>query len=315
MLMRSLGEQMHSIATSPRERALAALRLVGAFDGIGQYAPAMEWIQTAVREPGLPDDARRLLRANLANAHYSLCNLVEAGAVAKEVIEEFESYAPLTRADRAAQVLAWYVLGHSHRRAMADDAASRPALAAKALQPLTTAATLADSMGREFGDPSYLGIANTCRGGVIEAEVEGGRRPAMDGLREVVDRLAEVVDVATAPKGDLLESWGWWAVFGCNIAQRHLVGDEQERFLAILTNKASEIAERQGKWCMQEQIFSIEFLRRFGENAIEGHDPWLFDIDDLRTLIGAMGRFRHFRAIGWAILARARIVGWQGGLT
>ncbi len=37
-------------------------------------------------------------------------------------------------------------------------------------------------------------------------------------------------------------------------------------------------------------------------------DAWLLDDEDLRTLVGTMGRFPGFRPVGWRILERATVV-------
>ena len=66
---------------------------------------------------------------------------------------------------------------------------------------------------------SYGGVANTCRGGIIEVDVILGRHDARAALARVVDGLTPVVNVNKVSKGDWLESYGWWCIFGCNICK------------------------------------------------------------------------------------------------
>ena len=94
---------------------------------------------------------------------------------------------------------------------------------------------------------------------------------------------------------------------GCNIALRGLSGPELHRYMAIFSNKASEIAERTENWSIRERAFTFEYLRRQRMNETLGTAPdWLLDDDDVRTVAGTMGRFPSFRETGWRILETAR---------
>ncbi|MCP4836050.1 MAG: hypothetical protein GY895_14945 [Phycisphaera sp.] len=107
---------------------------------------------------------------------------------------------------------------------------------------------------------------------------------------------------------DLLECRGWWAIFGCNIALRHFDGDEMHRHMAILTNKALEIAERIGNWGLRERAFTLEhFRRQRAEDPTKDDHEWILDEEEVRTITGTMGRFPGFRRVGWHILESSRI--------
>ena len=69
---------------------------------------------------------------------------------------------------------------------------------------------------------SYEGVARTCRGGIMEAEVVLGLRDARSVIAEINDGLNDVIDLTTIESGDMLESYGWWCIFGCNISIRHI---------------------------------------------------------------------------------------------
>jgi len=312
--MLSLGRQMSAVARTPRERASAAWRLAGGFEGLGMYVRALEWMQVATREHELPSESLRVLRSNLAACHYALGNLVEAIGVASTVLAELEEVNCSDRRDRSAQALALHVQGNSLRRVISIDPGRAVDRAAKARGPLARAVELFGAMAADFGDISYAGVANTCRGALLEVDVELGALAATDAIAQIISGLAALTEVESHPKGDMLESWGWWAIFGCNIAQRHLSGEERERALAVLSNKAAEIADRQGNWSLREQVFSLEFVERMrnGSEASAQGSPWILDAEDLRNLVGTMGRFPHFRETGWEILSKAHVVGMTG---
>jgi hypothetical protein len=80
--------------------------------------------------------------------------------------------------------------------------------------------------------------------------------------------------------------------------------------MAILTNKAIDIAERTDSWPLRERALTLEHARRERDAPdADGEDPWIVDEEDVRTIAGAMGRFPSFRETGWRILASARVVG------
>src|SRR5690606_24923330 len=116
----------------------------------------------------------------------------------------------------------------------------------------------------------------------------------LDAVSEVDERLGAI----------MLESYGWWCIFGCNMVLRHVSdGEEAQRHMAILTNKADEIAQRLGNWALRERVFTMEYLRRrHGADASIDLGEWVIDREDIQTIAGAMGRFARFREIAWRIL-------------
>jgi len=157
---------------------------------------------------------------------------------------------------------------------------------------------------------SYGGIANTCRGGIIEVDVILGRHDARAALARVVDGLTPVVNVDKVAKGDWLESYGWWCIFGCNIVLRH-ISDEKDlqRYMALFTNKADEIADRLDHWAMRERVFSMQFEGRNRLVGWTGQDiPVVIDRDDIRLITGTMGRFPQFKETGWSLLNTGNVV-------
>jgi hypothetical protein len=92
---------------------------------------------------------------------------------------------------------------------------------------------------------------------------------------------------------------------------RGLSADEVDRAVAICTMKGHEIADRLGNWAMRQQLFMLEHRRRqrSAGAAIGLEDEWLIDAEELRDILGSIGRFDQFRRTGWDILRSATIVG------
>ena len=79
--------------------------------------------------------------------------------------------------------------------------------------------------------------------------------------------------------------------------------------MAVLTNKADEIADRLDNWAMRERVFTMQYTRWERAMISTGFDiPCVIDSDDVRVIAGTMGRFPTFRDTGWRILQSAQIV-------
>ncbi len=290
-------------------RARALNRMSGAHDGMGRYVRSLECLREALDERPLPAALRLMLHVNLANAHYALWNVVEARATAGEIVARFEAVPPDGRLERVAQAFATMVRGQCARRMMEREPERAHAHARAAKADLVRAGTLLGTLAREFGDESYGGVANTCRGALLEVECVLGERDPADAVATITEALGNAEDPLIAPPGDWLESWGWWAIFGCNVAIRHLEDPGFHRAMAIFTNKAVEIADRLGNWSLRERAFTLEHVRRRRLARTSGFDAeWVLDEEDVRTLAGTMGRFPAFRDVGWRILAEAKVI-------
>ena len=248
-----------------------------------------------------------MLEVNLANAHYALWHLVEACSVANSLVERFQSRPAETRSERVVQAFGHYVRGQSERRLIETDPLSGNSHAQRAREDLQIALTSYSALAKEFDDASYAGIANTCTGAIFECDAALGVMDPLRAAEALSAGLDQVVDVVNYPPGDWLESYGWWAIFGCNVVLRGLSGPEMHRHMAVFSNKTAEIAERMENWSMRERAFTFEHLRRQRMNESLGYaTEWLLDDDDVRTVTGTMGRFPSFRETGWRILESAR---------
>ena len=304
------GAMLLRAAATPAERARALNRISGGHDGLGRHGKSLECIREALALAPLTPGLELMLRVNLCGAHYALWHVTEARAAARELVEQFEARPPEGRLERVAQAFALMYRGQCARRSIAamPDAARRSAAEARA--DLERAGTLFSKLAREFGDDSYGGVANTCRGALMEVDCTLGTLDPVDAVATITEALGGVEDPQLAPPGDWLESYGWWCIFGCNIAVRHLQDPQFHRAMAVFTNKAVEIADRLDNWSLRERAFSLEQARRDRLQKSTGFDAeWVLDEDEVRTITGTMGRFPSFRETGWRILTEARIVG------
>ena len=305
--MTELSRALFLAAHTGSERATAANRLAGAYDGLGRYTKALAALQRGLAEPGVPSHVRMMLEVNLANAHYALWHLVEACSVANSLVERFQSRPAETRSERVVEAFGHYVRGQSERRLIETDPLSGNSHAQRAREDLQIALTSYSALAKEFDDASYAGIANTCTGAIFECDAALGVMDPLRAAEALSAGLDQVVDVVNYPPGDWLESYGWWAIFGCNVVLRGLSGPEMHRHMAVFSNKTAEIAERMENWSMRERAFTFEHLRRQRMNESLGYaTEWLLDDDDVRTVTGTMGRFPSFRETGWRILESAR---------
>jgi hypothetical protein len=309
-LMLDLARQAYGEAATPEQRARACNREAGALDGLGRYTEVLQAIKRGMQEIGVAPEFRRMLQSNLANAYYSLWALVESGSIAGSLLDWYEAHPPRSKTDRKTQAFALYVTGHTFRRAMCMEPQRARELAASARRDLQRAYDLYSALASEFDDPSLRGIANTCYGGLLEAEAALGERTAAEVLDELSAGLDRVRDVSEGPVGDELESYGWWCIFGCNVALRYIDDERQlQQRMAVLTNKAEEIADRLDNWSMRERVFTMQYVRWERAQSSTGFDiPCVIDTDDVRVLAGTMGRFPTFRDTGWRILQSAQVV-------
>jgi hypothetical protein len=291
-LMAELARKAYAAATTGQERAIACNRESGAWDGLGRYQEALEAVTRGLQETGVT------------------WALVEARSISQDLIDRYEIEPPACKNDRMTHAFSHYVSGHTYRRLIGVEPDRARAFAERARRDLEIGLERYRALATELDDESFLGIANTCRGGIIEVDVELGRLRPIKALEELAAGLDAVSEADHALFGDRLESYGWWCIFGCNIALRHLTDERTlQQYMAVFTNKADEIANSTDNWAMRERVFTMQYTRWERASGITGFDiPHVIDLDDVRVITGTMGRFPTFRETGWRILQSAQVV-------
>jgi len=309
-LMIDIARHAWRKAATPEQRARACNREAGGWDGLGRYQNSLKAIQRGLIEGPVNLEFRRVLQSNLANAYYSLWSLVEARAIASDLVAWFDRHPAQSARDRKTFAFGLYVLGHTCRRLIATESERASDLASEAQAALLDARDRYQQLSVDLDDPSLEGIANTCRGGLLEVDVVLRRRTPEVALETIASSLDTIGDVAQNPLGDRLESLGWWCIFGCNIALRHLTDDKSmQKYMAVFTNKADEIADRLENWAIRERVFSMEHAWRERNSGNVGiRVPGVIDREDVKIITGTMSRFPSFRATGLRILESANLV-------
>ncbi len=304
----AISRRMRSVAKTPREHAIACLREGSVWDRRGRYARALESAQEGLSMNCLDSDVRTTLQGRLANAHYSLWHLVEAKSVARDLIERLTGECGDDPVLLENLAIGHYAFGHASRRLIDLKDGDGPRHVSDATEHLRRAVSLYLDLHRARGSSTDLAFSRICTGGLIEVRTAAGDKDPFEAIDQVLRELDEVVDLDTCPSIDLLEARGWWSIFGCNIALRHFGEADLHRNMAVLTNKAMEIAERIGNWGLRERAFTLEHFRRQRiADMIGTEQDWVLDEEEIRTITGTMGRFPGFRRIGWRILEAARV--------
>ena len=305
----ALARAAYSVSETSAERAIACYRELGAWDGLGRFTNALEACRRGLAERDAPIEWRLALRAALANAYYALGQHVEAESVASSVIETMSRREAEGPVADSALAMAWHVRGQALREQMdVGDPHEAAGIAAAAADALVVAAERYDQLAIELGQ-DYAGMAHTARGGLLEVEAFRRQRSAREAIQTVLDGLDAVNDVDERLGAIMLEGYGWWCIFGCNMVLRHVrSAEEAQRTMAVLTNKADEIAQRLGNWSLRERVFTMEYLRRrHGPQGESPSEDWVIDREDIQTIAGTMGRFGRFRETAWRILRSARL--------
>lgn len=280
-----------------------------AWSGAGCHATALAVARRGLSSGRLPFAGRLRLSLRLAKSNYELWHLVESRAIASDLLQELGRRSVDDRLVRHASAAAHAIRGHASRRLVAADPAGRTRHLRQACEDLATAEREFLALHEDFGDPADLGASHLHRGGLVEVQATLDGR-ALEAIDAIIDGLGGAVDLDRLVSDAAIEAHGWWCVFGCNLALRSLGGESRERSLAILTNKAFEIADRIEDWSIRERAFTFEHFRRL---RVEGPcEPptgrWMLDEEDLGHVLGTMGRFPSFRPVGWRILEDCGLV-------
>ena len=305
-----IAKEMFHLAKTGDERAHASIREAAGWDGLGRYPRVLESARRGLQQGPMSLRLRLALQGTLANAQYTLWDLTPALGTCEVLANWYRDNEPTKAHDFKRVAYVHYVRGNTRRRLMALEPDSLTSHCNGAIADLARAAEMYESLSDELADPNLLGIANTCKGGMLEVEVQQGSRTAENAVGQILDGLDAVIDLESGTMtGDWIESFGWWCIFGSNIALRHLQGRELQQAMAVFTNKAMEIADRLDNWAMRERVFTMQYtLHQSVVDATGLELPYTIDDEDRSLITSTMGRFPNFRPLGWKILETARVV-------
>ncbi len=308
--MQKIAEQALQVAGNSEETCRGLMRLYVAYDAQGRFQQALDCAQRGLREVEAPLEYHLSFRANLANAHYTLGNLYEAEALSNSLVEWFAGNPLPSPVSQSTKAFAYYVRGSCHRVLAGTSLPNRQWHAGRAHEDLTLATQLLDQYAQQVGHETYAGYANVCRGGALEVAPLIGVKSPEEVIEQFLKALDDVITPDEMPRGAWLESWGWWCVYGCNLALRHVQDEDRlQMLMGIFTNKADEIAEHLGNWALRERVWTLELARRRISEGDACAKDWIMDDDDVRVVAGTMARFPIFREVGWQVLRFARRVG------
>jgi len=246
------------------------------------------------------------LLLRLARAYHRTGLTIEGRALATTIIDASQDADAKSSARRAEALLLRALCvrdRHESAPTIPDD------LAAEALQDAEEARTILrwPVISEQLGSTACLRAISDAI--ILELRTALGQLRAPAALAVLLESLEPWVDVQHATDRTALAGAGWSCAIGLTIAARHLEGEPRQRMLAILSNKADEVASAVDCWALRERVLRLEFERRalaISEGA--GGDKWLVDEEDLRMIVGCIGTSRRFRPIGLAILRSATLV-------
>jgi hypothetical protein len=251
--------------------------------------------ERGVEPPGL------LLR--LARAYHRAGLAVEGSALATTILNACHDVDAETAAQRAEAHLLRALCfrdRHESARSMPEEPAASALRDAEEARAILRWPVVAERL------PTAACLRGMADAVMLELRASLNQIGAAAALTQLLDSLEPWVDLAQAVDRSALAGAGWRCVIGLTIAARHLEGEPRHRMLAILSNKADEIASAVDCWALRERVLRLEFERRThtpGEGS--GSDQWLVDEEDLRLIIGCIGASRRFRPIGLEIIRRA----------
>ena len=303
--LEAVAGKLAATARTREEHAVASCWQGTARESTGRYSEALHHFQTGLLQATRDRETRILLRTNLANAHGLLGNLVEARSVATDALQEIESDAAESSQffNRAALAFARFVRGNARCRQLAEGGSR--GLLDPAIEDLTHARTSYHQLCRYGDSRSFRGLASTCEGALIELNTIAGRidpHHALTRIHEHLDLMENPLHQGTQV-GDDLESHGWWATFGANIAWHHLEAGERQESTTEFAERILAIGDRLHHVGFQATGFTFLYrVDRAARDAGHAPAPWSITPERLARLVRVMGCLPAFRTTGWKIL-------------
>lgn len=298
------GEWGEAVGEDDETRSRAVNIQAIAWDGVGRYDKTIRALRRGLRFPNVSLTRRRLLQSNLAHAHLVNGNLEDAIAISSLLIDQLQ-FGPLTLRDHCTAAFCHFVRAGALRR-LAPQIQSAEYWN-DAIASYETAIRMYKRISELQLTPSVDSIMHISAGGIIECKVALMPSETTGAIERIEREVERFDDEKHLPKSP--DSLGWWCVFGANIALRMPPGESRNRSLAVFTNKAHEIAEFCEEWSLWERVLTVEYMSPPGDEAqsFAGYERVL-DAEDVRIIVGAIGRFPRFRPIGLGLLNTAQIL-------
>lgn len=310
--MIGVAQHMHTIATTGRERAIAKFREYGGWEGLGRYSKCVDVLREAMKERGVAATTRLLLRSNLAWSLFAQGHARDAFDVSASVIRDIEEFdGSVTETLTSTHAFTFEVVGLCQRAFVSDDELNAAKWARRSLNSFQRA--IQEYRGaasfQNRGSSYYDAKCAIAEFGILEANCFLQRLDPSAALADIQLGVCDHPRSTPDASAEWADAECWGCIVGCTIALRHLPDREKSRVVAVLCEKGYELADRRDNWMLRQRIFEIDHsIRGFEASSLGVDREWVLDRDDVRVLVGTMGRYSGFRERAWAILNSATIV-------
>ena len=310
-----LARQLQTIARNPDEFARACNHEFTGWEGLGRYGRAFGALQRGLANAGrLSASVRWMLQSNVALTLLMLGELHQARGCADAILEWFAENPLEHRRDERTIAFARSIRGHAFRELATEEAELSAPYARRAVRDLAAAEKQFRVLAGRENNP-WLGFYATWnRWGRIDCECLSGRRQASDVVEQTLRDLDAVRDIRAVNTQAELLGWGYGCVIVGGIALRELAIADCARAVDILIDKAIEIADHRGDWWLRQRAYTLKY--RLHE-AVNREAPLSLDLaldeEELRSVVGLIGRFPRFRDLGWRVLDNATVLVKRGG--
>lgn len=299
--------EMERLGRSSKDKANALANAAAAACGMGQYTTSIELATRGLQHPDIGLYQRVHLQVNIAHALLHLWQLPLALAVSEIVIQRAQPEQADVRIRRQL-AFAHYVRGFAHLRLISFEPDLAGVHAENGSADFDAAIKLNEELARSWPDPVLDGLASTCRAGNLELDVICGTMKPEQAF-EVIDGTLDSLTAERSRLNYWLESTAWWALAGCNVALRSLTGGSLQRQLAVYSQHAIDIAEQINNWAIKERIVSLQYsAHQLVKSSSDVEMDYVLDREDRAMIASVMGRFPHFRSLGWKILDTSRVI-------
>jgi len=303
----ALASKAYAIAETPDQRGYSSLREAGAWDQLGRHVDAIEAARRGLQEQDLSPVVYCELKAALANAHLSLGHLEEGDTLARTLLDQLSSDPRFAEVYDGARGFVRCLLATASRSRAVQRGPHTPQHAEIAREHYASARDILSRYSAQSGSTLHKSISMTCEIGVIEMDVLLSRIDAGDAILLLLERLDHASTLEAVPDA-CLEAVGCACITGAQFVIQSIADPSlADRYLAIFTNKADEVARRNGHRALRERLWRLEFECPSRREHPDFRNTVL-DTEDLRDLAGLMGRSPAFRELGWKLLRGARRV-------